>query len=346
MAKCILRGGKIIEDYKKPYIIAEVNSSHGGSIDVAKKMIDAAADAGADCVKFQSWNKQSLYSKTYYNQNRLAGRFIEKFSLSPGELKNMAAYCREKNLDFSSTPYSEEEVDFLVNETDAPFIKISSMELNNTGYLRYIGRKHVPVVLSTGMGEIKEIQSAVSVLEEVGIDQLVLLHCVSVYPTSLDLVNLNNIYELREAFPKYPIGFSDHTLGNVAGVAAVALGVGILEKHLTLNKKQIGMDNKMAAEPDELKAYITVCRDAQIAMGNKIRMVSSAELEQRNKMRRSIIAVRDLPKGTVLREADLSAKRPGTGISPDRISTLVGMTVLNNIEADTVINISDLLEGK
>lgn len=342
MNRCEFRDGSIIADYGRPYIVAEVNSSHGGDVEVAKQMIDVAVNAGADCVKFQSWNKHSLYSKTYYRANRLAERFVERFTLSPEQLKGLAEYCKSKCVAFSSTPYSEQEVDFLINEINVPYIKIASMELNNLRYLSYIGSKQVPVVLSTGMGEMREVERAVSVLGEAGAEQIVLLHCVSIYPTDLKTVNLNNIIGLREKFPEFPIGFSDHTLGNAAGIAAVALGSGFLEKHLTLNRKQVGMDNRMATEPEEFKTYIEDCRKTQIAMGRKERIVSEEEYKQRENMRRSVIAARDLPIGTVIQESDLYTKRPGTGIAADKLECLIGMRVIHAIEADTVICINDL----
>ena len=163
MGKVILNDGRDIVDYGRPYVIAEVNSSHNGNTEVAKQMIDAAVEAGCDCVKFQSWNSQSLYSKTYYDKNPIAKRFVDKLSLSPEELGEVASYCKTKGIGFSSTPYSEEEVDFLV-QCEVPFIKIASMEINNLDFLDYIGRKQVPIVLSTGMAETEEIERAVRTL--------------------------------------------------------------------------------------------------------------------------------------------------------------------------------------
>nr|MCR4568374.1 N-acetylneuraminate synthase family protein [Pseudobutyrivibrio sp.] len=183
MSKCILRDNTVICDYDRPYIVAEVNSSHNGDSEVAKHMIDAAVEAGADCVKFQSWSAESLYSKTYYDANPISKRIIKKLSMTPEQLVDMSHYCLEKGIAFSSTPYSEEEVDFLVDACKAPFIKVSSMEINNLKFLSYIGSKGVPIVLSTGMSTMDEIDIAVKTLEKAGVNQLVLLHCVSVYPT-------------------------------------------------------------------------------------------------------------------------------------------------------------------
>ncbi len=337
MATCILRDGTIISDYGKPYIVSEVNSSHNGNMETARKMIDASVKIGCNCVKFQSWSVDSLYSKTYYDENPIAKRFVKKFSMSPDQLKELAIYCKKMNISFSSTPYSEEEVDFLVEECDVPFIKIASMEINNLEFLRYIGKKHVPIVLSTGMSTIGEIKDAVDVLHTVGVDQMTILHCVSIYPTILTSVNLNNIVGLRERFPMHPIGFSDHTEGDEAAVAAVALGVGVIEKHLTLDKSKVGMDNGMATEPDIFSTLVKKCNDIQIALGSKERVLIQQELEQRKNMRRSITATRDIASGERISECDICMKRPGTGIEPSRMIEIIGKRVIKDIQKDTMI---------
>lgn len=342
MGKCTFRNGIEIFDYGRPYFVAEVNSSHNGDMDTARVMIDTAVDIGCDCVKFQSWSVSSLYSKTYYEANPIAKRFVNKFSLSPKQQKELAKYCNQKGISFASTPYSEEEVDFLIEECNVPYIKIASMELNNPQFLRYIGSKRIPVVLSTGMGEMEEVCRAVKILEDAGVTEMALLHCVSLYPTVLTTVNLNNILGLRQRFEKYPIGFSDHTEGDGAAVAAVALGSALIEKHLTLDRKKVGMDNGMAAEPEVFKTLVSKCRDIQAAMGSRERTVTKEELKQRENMRRSIIAKRDLLKGAIITEEDLYAKRPGTGISPDQMEQVIGKMAKREIEADTLIMPEDL----
>ena len=342
MAECVLRDGTVISDYGRPYIVSEVNSSHNGNMDIAKQMIDASVEIGCDCVKFQSWSVESLYSKTYYDANPISKRFVKKFSLSPEQLKDLAEYCKSRGISFSSTPYSEQEVDFLVDECDVPYIKIASMELNNPRFLRYIGQKHVPIILSTGMSTMDEVDEAIEILHDAGVDQMAILHCVSIYPTILTNVNLNNIIGLRDKFPMHPIGFSDHTEGDAAAVAAVALGAGVIEKHLTLDKSKVGMDNGMATEPEVFKALVSKCRDIQIAMGSKERILFQQELDQRKNMRRSIVASRDIKKGETITESDLYAKRPGTGIAPNREHDVVGRKATRDILADTVINSEDI----
>lgn len=344
MAQIVLQNGTTVADYGRPYIVAEVNSSHNGSVEVARQMIDAAVQAGCDCVKFQSWSAKTLYSRTYYQKNPIAERFVKKLSLSPEQLCDMAAYCRERGIDFSSTPYSEKEVDFLAEECRVPFIKISSMEINNLAYLRYIGNKGLPVILSTGMAEMPEIERAVHTLEQTGNKRIVLLHCVSVYPAVPETLNLNNITGLRERFPDYPVGFSDHTLGEAAAIAATALGAAVLEKHITLDSKKIGMDNQMAMEPEALRQMVTDCRIVQAALGSKTRTVLPQEYEQRKNMRRSVVTVRELHKGEVLQKSDLDVKRPGTGIPPDRLEELVGCVLQHDVAADTVLDETDIIK--
>ena len=342
MAQIELRSGKVIGDYMRPYVVAEVNSSHNGDVEVAKQMIDAAAAAGCDCVKFQSWSAESLYSATYYKANPISKRIVKKFALTQEQLRDMAAYSRSKGIDFSSTPYSREEVDWLVDECQAPFIKVASMDLNNYMYLRYIAKKGVPIVLSTGMSEMEEIRKAVRTIEEAGNKQICLLHCISIYPPEFDTIHLQNIVGLREAFPDYPIGFSDHSHGVEMAVAATALGAALIEKHLTLDRTKIGMDNQMATEPEEMKQMVDCCIRTQIAMGSKERVVREAEQEQMKKMRRSVIVTRDMKAGEVLRLEDLNAKRPGTGIPADRIETLVGKTLMVDKEADTLLEETEI----
>lgn len=337
-----LNDGKVISEYGVPYVIAEVNSSHNGNPDIAKKMIDAAVEAGCDCVKFQSWSTESLYSRTYYKKNPIAKRFVEKLSMSSETLKEMADYCKEKGISFSSTPYSKEEVDFLAEKCDVPFIKISSMEVNNPEFLEYIAGKNVPIVLSTGMAEYEEVLRAVSIIESAGNRNVAILHCVSIYPTPLESANINNIVGLRELLPNYPIGFSDHTIGDEAAVAATVLGAAILEKHITLDSSRIGMDNQMAMEPEPLKELVRKCKMIPSALGVKRRELLPEEVRQRDNMRRSIIVTRDIRAGEIICRSDLDVKRPGTGISPERMDEIIGCTVKNDVESDTILLQSDL----
>lgn len=344
MAEIKLRDGTVIGDYQKPYIIAEVNSSHNGNVETARQMIAKAKEIGASCVKFQSWSADSLYSKSYYSNNPIAKRIVEKFSLTEEQLISMADYCREVGISFSSTPYSCHEVDILLEKCRAPYIKVASMDINNNQYLRYIASTKAPIILSTGMAEMDEVRRAVEVIEKAGNSQIALLHCISIYPAEPETIHLNNILGLREEFPQYPIGFSDHTLGTEMAAAATALGAAVIEKHFTLDKSKMGMDNNMATEPEEFAQLIKGCNNVYKAMGSKERVVSEAEYVQRQKMRRSIIAAENLAAGTVLTAENLGAKRPGTGIQLDKLSSVIGKRLLRDIEADTLIAETDLAD--
>lgn len=343
MAQVILKDKTIIGDYKKPYIVAEVNSSHNGNVELAKEMCKKAKEVGCDCVKFQSWSAESLYSNSYYAANPIAKRIVQKFALSEEALQDIVNYCKEIGISFSSTPYSPPEVDFLADKCDAPYIKVASMDINNYEYLKYIAKKGIPVILSTGMAEIDEVKKAVKVFEEAGNTQIILLHCISIYPAEASTIHLNNIMGLRKEFPQYPIGFSDHTYGTEIAAAAVALGACVIEKHFTLDKAKMGMDNNMAIEPEEMQALVKNCNNVFEAMGIEERIVSQAEYEQRKKMRRSVIAARDLIKGSTISVEDLDVKRPGEGLPPEKVQMLIGKVVKHDISADAMILDSDII---
>jgi sialic acid synthase SpsE len=268
MPKVILRNNKILENYGEPYFVAEFNTSHNGSIDTAKEMIRKAKEVGCDCVKFQSWSTESLYSQSYYDNNPIAKRFVKKFALNEPELYDLAMYCKEVGISFASTPYSKQEVDFLIDQCDVPYIKVASMDLVTYPFLEYIAQKKVPIFLATGMSDINEVKKAVSVIEKAGNHNICLLHCISIYPAEISTINLNNIIGLSEIFPKYPIGFSDHSLGSEMPIASIALGTAMIEKHFTLDKTKIGMDNQMAMEPEEMYTLVWAKRIERFLMQN------------------------------------------------------------------------------
>jgi N-acetylneuraminate synthase len=342
MASIKLSDSTILGDYGKPYIVAEVNTSHFGEIDLAKKMIDSARESGCDCVKFQSWSSGTLYSKTFYDENPIAKRFVDKFSFSEEELAEVADYSQENGVAFASTPYSPEEVDFLIERCNVPFIKIASMDLNNYPYLEHIGKTGTPIVLSTGMGDLEEIRRAVETIENTGNSNICLLHCISIYPPELSTIRLKNITGLKMEFPEYPIGFSDHSEGIEMASAAIALGACLIEKHLTLDKNKIGMDNQMATEPEEMSLLVKNCHNVQNALGGEERIVQDAELEQRERIRRSIVFTKNMKAGEKITFEDLDAKRPGTGIPPEKMYELVGKSVSRDVECDTIILPGDI----
>jgi sialic acid synthase SpsE len=332
-----LRNGREIGDYLKPYIVAELNTSHFGDIEIARDMIRKAKAAGCDCVKFQSWSADTLYCEEYYKGNAIAKRIVKKFALSDEQLQDLSIYAATRGIDFASTPYSIKEAEFLVEQCNVPFVKIASMDLNNTPYLIGLGKLGVPLVLSTGMGTLEEIAEAVKAIEATGNEQIVILHCTSVYPADPEIIRLQNIIGLRSEFPAYPIGYSDHSHGIEIPVASVALGACLIEKHFTLDSSRIGMDNQMATEPEEMEGMIKACYRVHASMGGTGRTLGELEKGQVQKMRRSLIASRFLEAGHVLTEADLGAKRPGTGIPPNQISQVLGKRLTQNVDKEAIL---------
>ncbi len=335
-------GEYVIENYGKPYIIAEMNSSHNGKIEVAKQMIDEAIACGCNAVKFQSWSAESLYSKNYYDENVIARRMVQRFSLSPDNLKELACYSREKGIHFSSTPYSEEEVDFLIDECNADFIKIASMDINNYDFLEYIAKKNRPLILSTGMATFDEVSNAMRIVEQYQ-EKVCILHCVSVYPVENEGINLTRLQQLKDMFVEYPVGFSDHTQGSVAAVCAVAMGSPIIEKHFTLDSGKIGWDNQMATEPEQMKILVDSCNEAYKARNMSSESIAVKEAKQRSMMRRSIVAKRALTAGKRLSKEDLDAKRPGIGIPPSEMCKIVGRVLRRDIQENEIIFLEDMI---
>lgn len=342
MSEIILRNGRLVGDYMKPYIVAELNTSHFGDMKIAKEMILQAKVAGCDCVKFQSWSADTLYSQSYYKENPIAKRFVNKFSIDNIKFKELAQYARDVDIDFASTPYSIDEAAFLVSECDVPFIKIASMELNNHPYLIQLGRLGVPLVLSTGMGSLDEIARAVETIESTGNRSLVILHCTSVYPAPPEIIRLQNIGGLRSEFPRYPIGYSDHSIGLEIPAASVALGACLIEKHFTLDSSRIGMDNQMATEPKEMKQMVDACFNVHAALGGGSRILGVDERAQIGLMRRSMVALKDLRQGELLSEESIEFKRPGNGIPPSDYRIYIGRKLERDIDAGSLIFDKDL----
>ena len=321
------RNKREISEAVRPYFIAEMNTSHFGDISTAKNMVLAAKNSGADCVKFQSWSPSTLYSDEYYRENPIAKRFVKKFSLANDELTELAKFASLNQIDFSSTPYSIDEARFLVEYCDVPFLKIASMELNNHVFLREVAKLDVPLVLSTGMGTLDEIKAAVSVLKDHEVKDLVILHCTSIYPSQPEIINLKNILMLKKQFKNCAIGFSDHSEGISVPTTAIGLGACVIEKHFTLDKTQIGMDNGMATEPDEFKRMVEFCSIAHQALGDENRSLSKEEAEMALKMRRSVVCKVEFKNNDVITEERIEFKRPGTGITVDRYQDLIGKRV-------------------
>lgn len=337
-----LNNNRVIKIESAPYVIAELNTSHFGELEIAKEMIIKAAAIGVDCVKFQSWSTDSLYSQDYYDENKMAKRFVKKFSFSRDEMMELSQFCKEKGIDFASTPYSNDEVDYLLTDCQVPFIKVASMDINNLKFLRYIAETGSAVVLSTGMATFNEVKEAVEIFKRTGNNNLTILHCTSVYPSPPEIINLNNVNTLQEMFPEYEIGYSDHTIGIEVPLASIAMGCRVIEKHFTLDKSKIGMDNQMATEVEEFEDLIKSIKQVHKSLGNENRILSDSELRMKETMRRSLVAAVDISMGDTITSDMLTAKRPPSGIPPNQIDLIIGKQAQINIQKDRVIHFEDI----
>lgn len=340
-----------IKNYGRPYIIAEIGANHNGDLELAKKMILKAKECGADCVKFQSWSKDSIFSRSVYRDNYFLRddyrnrtdytleEIVDKYSIGKKEHIALKEYCDELGIDFASTGFCKEEIDFLVDELNVPFIKVASMDVNNIPFLTYITGKKKPVVISTGLCELSDVVDAIKCLENNGCSQIVVLHCVSIYPPKDEEVNLNNIEMYKKLFD-YPIGYSDHTLGTIAPIMSLTMGVCMLEKHFTLDKDMEGWDHKISANPEELKEIAEAAIVGYKMLGSYNKIVSEDE-ERRNAFQRSIVAARNIKAGDIIREEDIDYKRPGNGISPKFYQFVIGKVAKRDIDYDEIIKMTD-----
>ena len=349
--KIKLTENRFVGDSEEPYVIAELGSNHNGDMGIAKKLIDAAKESGADCVKFQSWSKETIFSRKKYEENFFLAddyrdredftleEIVEAYAISEEQLLEVKEYSNSVGIDFSSTPFSRREADFLVDKLESSFIKIASMDVNNFPYLDYIARKNKPIILSTGLSSLDDIDKAIRTIEEAGNNQIVILHCIATYPPKDEDVNLKNIQTLSNIYP-YPVGFSDHTLGPCMSVAAVANGACLIEKHFTLDKNMEGWDHKLSADPKEMKNLIQDCKNAKLALGNP-RIIRTESKARVNEFRRSIVASRDIKKGEIFALDMLDFKRPGRGLSPGDIEFVIGKKSKRNISYDEIIKKED-----
>jgi len=326
---------KIVGKGHPTYIIAEIGANHNCNMKIAKSLIDKASEAGVDAVKFQTYKAETLYSKKtprFSKDNMDPFDLIKQCELPRDWHKELFEYTVDRNLHFLSSPFDYEAVD-LLDKIGAPAYKIASFEIVDLELLEYIAKKKKPIILSTGMANLGEIEEALEAIRKQGNNNIVLLHCNSMYPSPADIVNLNAINTMSSVF-KIPIGFSDHTIGIHISIAAVAKGATVIEKHFTLDRKMDGPDHHFAIEPSELKQMVSFIRDIEKAQGTGIKEVSKKEKEMYEKGRRSIIALEKIPKGTKITREMLIIKRPGYGIKPKFIDNVIGKTAKKDIKAD------------
>lgn len=342
--------GRVIGLAQPPYVIAEVGANHNGDMDLCRRIIDAAKECGASAVKFQSWSKGSLIGSAEFARNTRYAKAdpsvltlekaVERYQLTPDQHREVAEHCRKIGIPFFSSCFSKSEVD-LLESLEVPAYKIASMDVNYLSLLDAVAATRKPVLLSTGMATLGEIETALLRLEAFGSGPVALLHCVSLYPCPPSDVNLRNIPMLRRAFG-VPVGFSDHTSGAWAALAAAALGACIVEKHFTVDRGLEGWDHAISADPPELAAIVAGTGEVFQALGRSERVIGTAELEKRKAFRRRAVAARALRSGQKIAASDLDFKRPGNGIGPDQLDYAVGRTLLRDLGEDDELEWSDL----
>lgn len=332
------------------YIIAEAGVNHNGDIELAKKLVDMAVECHADAIKFQTFKaeecttamaQQAQYQmeNTKSQDNQL--EMIKKLELPFSDFGKIKEYCKQKGIDFISTPDGKESLKCLLN-LDVPLIKIGSTEVTNPSFLREIGSSMKPIILSTGMSNLGEVEKALNIIYSTNNTNVTVMHCVTDYPTKLEDLNLRAMVTLRDAF-KVPVGLSDHTESIEAAVAAVALGAVVIEKHITLNKNLEGPDHKASMEPDEFKKYVRAIRNTEKLLGDGIKRPTTRERSIMKDVRRSIVASQYIEKSTVIKEEMLAYKRPGSGIAPELASILIGKKINRSLQKDEIISWDDIL---
>lgn len=341
--------GRLIGPGEPPYIIAEIGSNHNGDMGLCKKLIDSAKHCGADAVKFQSWSKTSLISQAEYKRNTSYAdkkkhfgsleEMVEKYQLTAEQHFEVKKYCDKKGITFISSCFSRQEVD-LLEDLNVPTFKISSMDINHISLLEYVASKHKPVILSTGMATIGEIEQAISALKKGGAESIALLHCISIYPPAYETINLRNMKMLTEVFDM-PVGFSDHSLGTAIPLAAISLGASIIEKHFTLDKNLSGWDHAISCDPSELEIIVRDGNNIFNALGSSTRSLTKLEIEKRTKFRRCVVMNRDIKQGEKICFEDIEFKRPGTGIAPNEVNYIIGRTVNHDLKFDDELKWSD-----
>jgi N,N'-diacetyllegionaminate synthase len=329
-------------------IIGEAGVNHNGDINIAKKLIDVAVEAGVDMVKFQTFiteegitgnAEKAEYQLSTTDKKETQFEMLKKLELDREAHEELIRYCNHKGIQFLSTAFDHPSID-LLHELDIPLYKVPSGEIVNLPYLRHIGSMGKPVILSTGMATLKEVEDAINVLEESGTqkDEITVLHCNTSYPTPMQDVNLNGMLTIRDELG-VKVGYSDHTLGIEIPIASVAMGARVIEKHFTLDRDMEGPDHKASLDPCELKAMVNAIRNIETALGDGVKRPSSSEIKNKITARKSIVAARNIFKGEIFTKEHLAIKRPGTGISPMKLDKIIGTTAQRDFSVDEAIEV-------
>jgi N,N'-diacetyllegionaminate synthase len=337
-----------MNDRKPVRVIAEVGVNHNGDLDIARKLIDIAREAGADMVKFQMYSAERIatdrarkasYQRGGWSDKESQLELLKRLELPPGDYAELFRYCGRKGIDCIATAFDTESVKFLVELGQLCF-KVPSGEITNLPYLRYLGSYGLPVYLSTGMATMLEVSNAVQALETAGTlrKQITVLHCTSVYPAPFDEINLLAMPGLRETL-KTAVGYSDHSMGIELAIAAVALGAEVIEKHITLDREMPGPDQAASLEPTELRAMVRSIRNIEKALGSYKKCPTTTELENSKVVRKSIVAGRKIKKGERFSVTNLNVKRPGDGLSPMRWDEVMNLRATRDFNKDELIEI-------
>jgi N-acetylneuraminate synthase len=328
------------------FIIAEAGVNHNGDMNLARQLIDVAAQAGVDAVKFQTFRAEKVVSpyapKATYQQQKIGDEesqleMVKRLELPFESFRELYNYCHTRNILFMSTPFDEDSVDFLA-DLGMTIFKIPSGEITNLPFLTHVARKGRPMIVSTGMAFLGEVEAAVRAIEAVGNHSFALLHCVSNYPANPADVNLRAMQTMTRAF-NVPVGYSDHTLGSEVALAAVALGACIIEKHFTLDRNLPGPDHQASAEPAELAALVRGIRVVEASLGDGRKQPAASEANTAAVARKSLVAACDIPAGATLTEMMIALKRPGTGLPPAMREFLIGRVARTMISAGTLLTL-------
>ena len=329
-------------------IIGEAGVNHNGDLNIARKLIDVAVEAGVDMVKFQTFiteegitgnAEKAKYQLSATDKKETQFEMLKKLELDREAHEELIRHCNHKGIRFLSTAFDHPSID-LLNELNIPLYKVPSGEITNLPYLRHIGRMGKPVILSTGMATLKEVEDAINVLRESGTPkgEITVLHCNTSYPTPMEDVNLKGMLTIRDEL-EVKVGYSDHTLGIEIPIASVAMGASVIEKHFTLDRGMEGPDHKASLDPCELKAMVNAIRNIENALGDGVKRPSSSEIKNKSVARKSIVAARDILEGEIFTKEDLVVKRPGTGISPMKWDEIIGTIAQRDFSKDEAIEV-------
>lgn len=331
-------------EYGECLIIAEAGVNHNGNVELAYKLCDAAKEAGADVVKFQTWKTEQLITKGVAQadyqientgKNRSQYEMLKELELSWEEFRKIKAYCDSIGIIFASTADEADSLDFLVS-IGIPFIKIGSGEIGNVPFLRKAGSKHLPIILSTGMSTLADIDLSLRALYDGGAEEVTLLHCTTSYPCAYENVNLNAMQTIRDAF-KLPVGYSDHTLGNTVAIAAVAMGARVIEKHFTLDKNMEGPDHKASSTPEEFRRLVDEIRNIESALGDGRKLPTQVEREISKVVLKRIVAKHPMKAGHVIEQEDITVKRNDKGLPAKYWDVVIGKKACKDYMSDDAI---------